>query len=83
MLQQQYPLVTVGGFIVADDGDILLVRSKKWSNCFTCPGGKVELGETRQEAFIREMREETRTRSAGRAFRHGSRFALFRSIYEA
>jgi ADP-ribose pyrophosphatase YjhB (NUDIX family) len=54
-----YPLVTVGGLIVAKDGDILLVRSKKWSNLYTVPGGKVELGETLQEAFIREVHEET------------------------
>lgn len=55
----QLPVVTVGGFIVADDGAILLVQSNKWKDCYTCPGGKVELGETRQEAFVREVREET------------------------
>lgn len=54
------PLVTVGGLIVAPDGDILLTRSLKWSDLYSLPGGKVELGETREEAFIREVKEETK-----------------------
>lgn len=53
------PLVTVGGLIVAPDGEILLVRSKKWNDLYSLPGGKVERGESRKEAFIREVREET------------------------
>ena len=54
-----YPLATVGGLILAPDGEVLLVKSKKWIDCFTIPGGKIELGETREEAFIREVKEET------------------------
>lgn len=54
-----YPLVTVGGLIVAEDGEILLVKSNKWNGCYTVPGGKVELGESREQAFIREIKEET------------------------
>lgn len=54
-----YPLTTVGGLIFASDGDILLVQSQKWIGCYSLPGGKVEKGETRQEAFIREIKEET------------------------
>lgn len=54
-----YPLATVGGLIVAPDGDILLVKSTKWIDCYSLPGGKIELGETREQAFIREIREET------------------------
>lgn len=54
-----YPLVTVGGLIVAPDGEILLVESHKWNGCYTVPGGKVEQGETRESAFIREIKEET------------------------
>jgi ADP-ribose pyrophosphatase YjhB (NUDIX family) len=52
------PLVTVGGLIVAPDGDVLLVQSHKWSDRFTVPGGKVEYGESREEAFKREVKEE-------------------------
>lgn len=55
----QYPFVTVGGFVVASDGTILFVRSSKWNNLFTVPGGKVELGELREDAFRREFLEET------------------------
>lgn len=54
-----YPLTTVGGLIIAHDGTILFVRSKKWSDLFTLPGGKVELGECREKAFEREIMEET------------------------
>jgi dihydroneopterin aldolase len=58
------PLITVGGLIIAPDGDILLVRSKKWSDLYSLPGGKVEWGETREEAFRREVWEETRLKLA-------------------
>lgn len=54
-----YPLVTVGGLVVAPDGEILLVESRKWNGCYTVPGGKVEQGETRESAFVREIKEET------------------------
>ncbi|WP_075882626.1 dihydroneopterin aldolase [Candidatus Protochlamydia sp. W-9] len=53
------PFVTVGGLIFAPDGDIFLVRSKKWKDLYSLPGGKVEWGETRLEAFKREVFEET------------------------
>lgn len=55
----QYPFVTVGALIVADTGEILLVRSPKWKVGYTIPGGKVELGETREQAAVREVLEET------------------------
>ncbi len=53
------PLATVGGLIIAPDGQILLVQSKKWSDLYSLPGGKVEWGERREEAFQREVWEET------------------------
>lgn len=58
-MMKERPLVTVGGLIVAPDGDIFLVRSKKWHDLYSLPGGKVEWGETREEAFRREVEEET------------------------
>jgi ADP-ribose pyrophosphatase YjhB (NUDIX family) len=59
MSDKSYPRSTVGGLIIAPDGSILLVRSKKWKNLWSVPGGKVELGETLVEAFAREILEET------------------------
>ena len=55
------PIVGVGAVIVNDTGDVLLIRRGKpplhheWS----IPGGKVEHGETLQQAVMREVREET------------------------
>jgi len=51
------PISTVGALIV-EEGRILLVKSRKWSNHFTLPGGKVEWGESLREAVVREVREE-------------------------
>ncbi|MBA2368994.1 MAG: dihydroneopterin aldolase [Candidatus Protochlamydia sp.] len=53
------PLATVGGLVFSQDGEVLLVRSKKWNDLYTCPGGKIEWGETQEEAFRREVWEET------------------------
>lgn len=54
-----FPVVTVGGLLFDDDGDVLLVRTRKWSGKWGIPGGKVDYGETLEEAFRREIREET------------------------
>ena len=54
------PVVGVGGVVVRD-GRVLLIRRGKppLFRQWTIPGGTVELGETLQEAVVREMREET------------------------
>lgn len=50
----------VGSAIIENNkGEILLVRSPKWSNKWTMPGGHIELGETISEALEREAEEET------------------------
>jgi 8-oxo-dGTP diphosphatase len=59
-MRPPHPRVGVGGVVVAD-GRVLLARRAKppllgrWS----IPGGTVELGETLEEALVREMAEET------------------------
>ena len=40
-------------------GEVLIVRSNKWGNKFTVPGGHIELGERAEEAIRREVKEET------------------------
>ena len=54
------PLVAVGCVIVQDER-VLLVRRKKPPNqgLLAIPGGKVEYGETLEQAAMREMLEET------------------------
>lgn len=54
-----FPVATVGGLIRDEQGNMLLVRTRKWSGLYGIPGGKVDYGETLEAAFIREAREET------------------------
>jgi len=49
----------VGSSIIEDsDGKILLVKSPKWHNKWTFPGGHIEPGEGIEEAILREAKEE-------------------------
>jgi len=57
-LVQEYPEATVGALIVNDKGEILLVKSYKWGNKYTVPGGHIELGERSETAVKREVKEE-------------------------
>jgi len=47
----------VAAVILNSDGHLLLVR-KRETTMFMQPGGKFEAGETREQALIRELREE-------------------------
>lgn len=57
----RYPLVGVGAIVIRDTDEILLIKrgtepSKgKWS----IPGGMIEVGESSEDAVLRELREET------------------------
>lgn len=53
------PVATVGGLIFNDAGEALLLRTDKWSGLWGMPGGKIKYGETAEQAFIREVKEET------------------------
>jgi len=57
-LVQKYPEATVGALIVNDKDEILLVKSYKWGDKYTVPGGHIELGERSEVAVKREVREE-------------------------
>lgn len=51
--------VVVSATIENKDGKILLVKSSKWFNKLTMPGGHIEPGEKMIEALKREIKEET------------------------
>lgn len=57
--EKKYPEPIVGALIVNKEGKILLARGKKWGGKYTCFGGHVELGESLEDAIIREVKEET------------------------
>jgi len=44
---------------VNEKGRILIVRSRKWGDKYTVPGGHIELGERAEDAIRREVKEET------------------------
>lgn len=55
----QRPVVTVGALIFNRSGQVLMIRTHKWSNRWGIPGGKTKFGETSEEALRREIKEET------------------------
>jgi len=56
---QLYPEATVGALVANSEGEVLIVRSNKWGNKYTVPGGHIELGERAEDAIKREVKEET------------------------
>ena len=57
-MKQKFPEPTVGALIVNKKGEILLVKSPKWFDKYTIPGGHVDLGEDFESALVREIKEE-------------------------
>lgn len=55
----QRPVVCVGALVRNGEGQVLLVKTTKWRGLWGVPGGKVEWGETLQDALKREFLEET------------------------
>jgi len=58
-MSQKYPEATVGALVVNSKGEVLIVRSSKWADKHTVPGGHIELGELAEDAIRREVKEET------------------------
>jgi phosphoglycolate phosphatase len=56
---EAYPVATVGALILNGAGEMLLIRTHKWSHRWGIPGGKIKRGETCEAALIREVAEET------------------------
>jgi len=57
--EKKYPIPVAGAFIFNDKGEVLLLKLKQWHNKYSCPAGKVEIGESVEEAAIRKVKEET------------------------
>ncbi len=53
------PVATVGALIHDGAGKVLMIRTRKWSDKWGIPGGKIERGETSEDALGREIMEET------------------------
>ncbi len=57
--QSQIPISTVGALIFNGAGEVLMIRTHKWSNKWGIPGGKIKWGEASEAALRREIKEET------------------------
>lgn len=57
--EDHLPIATVGALIFNSSGDVLLVRTHKWSDLWGIPGGKIKWGEPSESALRRELKEET------------------------
>jgi len=53
------PVATVGALISNALGQVLMIRTQKWSNLWGIPGGKIKFGETSEDGLRREIKEET------------------------
>ena len=54
-----WPVATVGALIFNAAGQVLMIRTQKWSHLWGIPGGKIKLGESAVDALRREIKEET------------------------
>jgi phosphoglycolate phosphatase-like HAD superfamily hydrolase/ADP-ribose pyrophosphatase YjhB (NUDIX family) len=53
------PIVTVGALVYNAAGEVLMLRTHKWSDLWGIPGGKIKWGEPSVDALRREIKEET------------------------
>jgi len=66
--ESQPPLATVGALIFNGAGEVLMIRTHKWSDKWGIPGGKIKWGETSEAALRREILEETGLKISGIKF---------------
>ena len=57
--EKRYPTPIAGAFIFNKKNELLLIKIRHWNKKYTCAGGKIEMGETINEALKREVKEET------------------------
>ncbi len=57
-VQKPFPLATVGALVVSPSSNVLIVKTTKWRGTWGVPGGKVDWGETLEDALRREFQEE-------------------------
>ncbi len=57
--RKRRPVATVGALIHNAAGEVLMIRTHKWSGKWGIPGGKIRVGESSEDALRREIREET------------------------
>jgi phosphoglycolate phosphatase len=72
-----HPVSTVGALIFNPAGEVLMIRTHKWSDLWGIPGGKIKLNEPSEEALRREVREETGLEI------HDIRFALVQDCIQS
>ena len=53
------PVATVGALLHNERGEVLMVKTHKWSHRWGIPGGKIKRGESSLDALRREILEET------------------------
>src|SRR5882762_10401832 len=58
-MSQRNPLPTVDVLIEIGDGQIVLIRRRNPPPGWAIPGGFIDVGETAEQAGVREAREET------------------------
>jgi phosphoglycolate phosphatase len=57
--ESAFPVATVGALILDEVGRCLMIRTHKWGHRWGIPGGKIQRGESCEEALRREILEET------------------------